>query len=449
MEDNKEIINYDKLDSEKKNNPSNKSEQSNDKFENNFWSDFDLSPKLNDLLIVHKFHKPNLLQSEILKFLRSNTSGIGLMESNSGNKKMLSYIIPILERVNSKSKLLNLFAYGNSQILIHYPEALIIVPTRDLVIQIYKFFEAFINISKKNDFNEIKLFMVTNENDDQLKIGGNIMITTPTILKHIIEVKSKIGLFEHPSMVNIDLQNVKIVVFDEADAIFEIGLNKNSCSFIIDRIPKQTPILFFSFAITAELSTFMESFDNLRVTRKQLKDNISNIKLIKQLVLQIENNDDAKIKALVEIYDKVDITSNSIIFMNTLRYSDKLMAEFDKKKINSHILQAETNFNEKIKILDDFIDGKYKVLITNHLILRGLDYQNIEFVINAELPLKLDTNGHLIVDFYSYSYRIGFYEKGSVLNIIIHEKEKEYIKEIESYLGIEMEYIKDIEYLNY
>jgi len=331
--------------------------------------------------------------------------------------------------------------------MVYTPQALIIVHTRELANQVEKVITKIIkNEAKKSVFKNIKLCLIKAENYSTLQYGGQILITTPGVLKNLtgtnstIDVKGPNGETEE-IRVNVDLKSVKMIAVDEADEVYSSDLNANAITSLVQKMPSDIPILFLSATFTDKLLTFIDkNFSNRDVIKRELEKETLTVKTIKQTYLDVE--EDKKIPALVAIFDKLDIQCQTVIFVNTKKGADNLQKEFEKKEVEAFVLHKDLGPTQRDKAINDFLDKKIKVLITTNLLSRGIDNRAVNFVINAELPTKRLEDGSEVIDCNTYLHRVGrtgrFDLEGLALNLVTNKKTEKFIQEIEKHFDIKM-----------
>jgi len=170
-------------------------------------------------------------------------------------------------------------------------------------------------------------------------------------------------------------------------------------------------------------------------------------KSIKQTYIDVDEH--KKIDTLIGIFDKLKPDCQTIIFVNTTRFADQLREQMMKRDLEAFVLDKNLGPEKRDRVIRDFSDNKFRILITTTLFSRGIDNSAVSFVINADLPTWI---GDTRVDFNSYLYRIGrtgrFGLNGVVLNIVTNKKEKGYLEEIEKHFDVQMTNVEKLKELD-
>ena len=214
---------------------------------------------------------------------------------------------------------------------------------------------------------------------------------------------------------------------DEADEMLSKGFKDQLCD-IFRFIPKETQICLFSatmpdFAIEIT-SKFMS--DPIKIL---VKTDMVTLEGIKQYYLGIEQ-ENYKIATLYDLYDRLRI-KQTIIFVNSKRKADFLRQELERENHVVSIIHASLTQTERDQTMKDFRLGNSRVLIATDIIARGIDVQQVEVVINFDIPKYIET----------YIHRIGrsgrFGRKGIAINLVT-EEEFEKLKKIQNFYSTEI-----------
>jgi len=335
--------------------------------------------------------------------------------------------------------------------MVYSPQALVLVHNRELANQIDKVLNNVIKRDKKV-YKNIKSCLIKAESYVDLQYGGQILITTPGVLKNLLGIKSTIDIKNEKGeteeiLVNVQLNEAKIIAIDEADEVYAIDSHAYAMTDLVKKIAPTTTILILSATLTPRLVRFVEdNFTSRKVIKKEIKAEKLTVETIKQTYLDMEES--SKIPALIAIFERVDIQCQTIIFVNTRNFADKLCEEFKKNKLDAFVLHKDLGIDRRDKAINDFLDGKIKILITTNLLARGIDNREVSFVINAELPTSKKEDGRFEVDYNSYLHRVGrtgrFALEGLALNITTDDKTRGYIKDLERHFKMEVTKIEKI-----
>ena len=297
-----------------------------------------------------KFENPTPIQEKVIPVALQGNDVMGTAQTGSG--KTLSYILPIVEklRINVNDKYL------------------ILTPTRELAEQVFsvakiflgngKPFKAINLIGGKGIFSQI----------NQLKKNPHIIIGTPGRINDLLERKS------------LGLSKCSVVVLDEMDRMLDMGFG-----YQVDKIMKQVnknrQMIMLSATIPAQIR---------KVSSKYLNNPV---------YISIENNDviETNIKQKVintipservnELIDQIDQRKGSIlIFVKTKIGVDKLVKKLKASSIKASALHGGMRQNRRSKIMQNFRDERFRILVATDIASRGLDVPHIEHIINYDMP---------------------------------------------------------------
>ncbi len=364
---------------------------------NNFLN-FNLNNKLLKVIKEIGYSKPTVIQKKCIPLLLKGHDILGIAKTGSG--KTAAYILPILNYIN-----------------IIFFECLVLVPTRELAIQIR---DNFIMFSKYMKINILSLYGGQKYSIQlyNLKKKPNIIIATPGRL--IDYIKRKL----------LNFNNIKFVVLDEVDEMFCKGFI-NDMKFILSNIKKKFQIALFSATICNNIKNIIKKFMlfpkeiNLSINNK--KNNIP--KNIKQYYCLFYLYKD-KINFLMNFLE-IEKFKATIIFVKTKSYTLKLSNFLEKNGYNCSALNGDMNQNLREKNINDLRKGNISILIATDIASRGLDISNVDLIINYDLPM----------DFKCYIHRIG--RTGRANNIgktilFIQKKDKKNLYFLQKKLNIKI-----------
>ncbi|MFU7517183.1 DEAD/DEAH box helicase [Clostridium sp. HCS.1] len=356
------------------------------------FKNLNINSLLIDLLKKNGIINPTKVQEKVIpKIINKNDL---IVKSKTGSGKTLSFLLPVLQRVNTNSK---------------NTEVLILSPTRELAIQITE--EA-----NKFNINNLRILAAYGGKDvgSQLKKldkGINIIIATPGRLIDHLERKS------------INLDKLNTVVIDEADQMLLMGF-RNEIEKIMTYAPKKLQTLCFSATIDAKVKKlayrYMNNPDIIDITENE-KSEIPNIK---QEV--VKTTDRWKLDALVKIMEE-DNPFMAIIFCRTKRRADELEIKLAAKGIKAAKIHSDVPQNKREKIMKDFRNCEIQYLIATDVASRGIDVTGVTHIYNYDAPESVE----------SYIHRIGRTARAGDTGytcLITDPKNYNILEEIEEYL---------------
>ncbi|XP_059948883.1 probable ATP-dependent RNA helicase DDX4 isoform X3 [Mesoplodon densirostris] len=297
--------------------------------------------------------------------------------AQTGSGKTAAFLLPILARMMRDEVTASHFKE------LQEPECIIVAPTRELISQIY--LEA-----RKFSFGTCVRAVVTyggtqlGHSIRQIVQGCNILCATPGRLLDIIG-KEKIGL-----------RQVKYIVLDEADRMLDMGFGPEmkkliSCPGMPSKEQRQT--LMFS-------ATFPEEIQ--RLAGEFLKSNYLFVAVgqvggacrdVQQTILQVGQY--SKREKLVEILRNIG-DERTMVFVETKKKADFIATFLCQEKIPTTSIHGDREQREREQALGDFRCGKCLTLVATSVAARGLDIENVQHVINFDLPSTIDEYVHRI-----------------------------------------------------
>ena len=370
-----------------------------------------LSQKLLTTLEKVRYSEPSEIQKKTIPLVREGHDV--LATSQTGTGKTAAFVLPMLENLKEESEVKT----GDERYKI---KALILAPTRELVLQIHHKIESYSEAFSHKSvalYGGIKLGSQTT----QIRSGANIAVaTTGRLIDHI---KNR----------TINLSEVEIVVVDEADKMLEMGFIKDM-QFILSKLPintlqedgrlKKRQSLMFSATFPPSIRSLAKSFLNNPITVEVDKENLST-KQVKQMVHYV--NSEEKMPLLSTL-----ISTNNwnqvLVFTNTKLQADKIVHYLNENAILAQAIHGDKSQSMRLEALNAFKEKKIRVLVATDVAARGIDIVNLPHVVNFELPIKNE----------DYIHRIGrtgrANQNGEALSLIC-EKEQTQLKEIEELIN--------------
>jgi len=361
------------------------------------FDDFDLKENLLRGIYSYGFENPSDIQCKALPILNSKKDLYA--QAQSGTGKTGAFTIGALNLVDEDLKA---------------TQTLIMNPTYELVNQSYDVMKA---LSQYMDINIMKVVGKTSldECKNDLEKNPEIIIGTPGRVLDMIKRR------------HLYTQNIKLLVLDEADEMLSHGFRDNIYN-IIQHISKDCQICLFSATRTDETVELSNKFLNNPETIIVDHQNVS-LEGIKQFKVLI--NEEWKYDTLLDLYNLLNI-SQCIIYVN---YKDKLMNIYDELIKNNYpvdYIHGEITKDERESKLEDFKNGKTRLLLSTDLLARGIDVQQLNLVINFDLPRSKETYIHRI----GRSGRYG--RKGVAINLV-GPRDTRSLSEIEEHYKVNIE----------
>lgn len=366
-----------------------------------------LSPKLLKTIKELGYKTASEIQEKSIPILLNKKDVIA--SSQTGTGKTASFVFPILENLKESNEIKR----GDERYKI---QALILAPTRELVIQIHNKIEIY---AQRFTHKSVALYggVKLGSQISAIRAGANIAIgTTARVLDHI-----KNG--------SINLSKVEIIVLDEADKMLEMGF-LDDIRAIISQLPKERQSVMFSATFPKDIRSLAKSFLHNPITIEVDRDNLS-AQEIKQQVHYV--NEEDKIPIL-----STTIRSNGwsqvLVFTNTKLQADKIVEALRNDKIKASAIHGDKTQNMRTQALKEFKEKIIDVLVATDIAGRGIDIVALPHVINFELPLNIEDYIHRV----GRTGRAG--EEGLSLSLVC-KKEITKLKEIEELINKKLEII--------
>jgi superfamily II DNA/RNA helicase len=372
----------------------NNNNNNNDFFQNyeinrelNFYDSFeDPELKLKDNILNgvynYGFEKPSQIQRVAIKPIIDGEDMV--IQSHSGTGKTATFIIGLLYLIDEN---------------LNEPQAIIISNTRELADQTFKVCN---NLSR---FTKIK---------SNLCIGGDMQFKyySDSLKDHIIiGTPGRISDLVNKNIINTS--NIKIIIVDEADDVLSNSFMKQ-VKKIFSRLPDEAQVILISATIPTEMSSLFDAILKPNFITIFVKDNDLTLDGIKQYYINIDEQN--KVDALMDLYKFISI-GQAIVYCNKKYKADELRQILEENNYSISILHGDMIQKEREEIMNEFRQGKTRILITTDILSRGIDIQQVSLVINYDMPKYPQTYIHRI----GRSGRYG--RKGSAINFVT-KKEK-------------------------
>ena len=370
---------------------------------NKKFEDFNLDKYIIKALYNLNYTIPSKVQEEVIPRLLKKEDVI--VKSKTGSGKTASFGIPICENIDIEN--------NNVQ-------ALIVVPTRELALQVK---DEISNIGRLKKIRCSAIFgkQPIKEQIRELKQRVHIVVATPG------------RIIDHIGRNTINLDDIKYFIIDEADKMLNKGFIEDM-EFILNKIPKNSAKGLFSATIDDDIQYICDKY--LKVS------NILDIKYNelfdkKQIIEnKIKSSEDDKYKNLKSIIYMENPTS-LIIFCNTKDKVKKLYENMKKDGFLVEELHGDMSQDKRIFVIKDFKNNKFNILISTDVAARGIHIDDISLVINYDVPRDKE----------NYIHRIGRTGRkdsyGNAITIFT-DKDDKYINEIEAYLGYEIKVLEEL-----
>ncbi len=317
-----------------------------------------IRPEIVKALKEQNIHIPTKIQEKSIPLILSGKDVIGKSETGSG--KTAAFAVPILERIDFKKGL----------------QVLIVVPTRELAVQISKEFQKF---GKYIRFSIAAIYggVAINPQIDSIK-HANIVVGTPG------------RLLDHVERRTINLANIGCIVLDEADKMAEMGFIQD-IRRILDSLPKTKQVLLFGATLSEEIDQIKSKYmHNPEIVQAQ-----THVKpeLLKQYYYNIKPHE--KFSLLVHILKKKDI-QRAIIFCSKRDTCEIVSKNLRSQGVKNEMIHGRLSQNRRLRVIEDFNKGRIPILVASSVAARGLHIHGVSHVINYDLSQDSEEYIHRI-----------------------------------------------------
>lgn len=349
---------------------------------------------------------PTPIQSQAIPIVLKGTDLIGCAQTGTG--KTAAFAIPILQHL-SKNK-----SFGKNKKI----RSLVVTPTRELAIQIEESFKAY---GRYTGLTYTVVFGGVNQNPQTtaLRNGIDILVATPGRLLDLMNQ----GF--------ISLKDIEIFVLDEADRMLDMGFI-HDVRKIISALPQKRQSLFFSATMPPEIVRLAGSIV-YKPVKVEVTPSASTVEIVNQFVYFIDKGN--KNSLLLEIL-KDEKIKTALVFTRTKFGADKVVKVLRKKNITAEAIHGNKAQNARQKALSGFKSQITRVLVATDIAARGIDVDDLEYVINYEIPNISETYVHRI----GRTGRAG--ANGTAISFCDAE-EKEYLRDIEKLITKKIKVIDD------
>lgn len=367
------------------------------------WDDLNISTNLLRGIYSHGFENPSEIQKKAIYPIINKKDVIA--QAQSGTGKTGAFSISSLQYIDTS--------------LIE-TQVMIIVPTRELVLQIDKVIKG---LSEFMDNVYIKTLIggTSVSNDiEKLKTPPHIIIGTPGRTFDMIK-RNKIKML-----------SIKLFILDEADEMLTRGF-KEQIHTIFQFLDEKVQVAIFSATFPNEVLDLTKKFMNNPEKIIINKENLSLDGIQQTFIATI--NDQEKLNWLISLYKQYN-GGQSIVFVNDINRVNELYKEMKSNDFSVGCMHSSLTKDERYKVLQSFMSGNENILISSNIIARGIDIQQVNLVINFDIPNNVHTYLHRI----GRSGRWG--RKGNAINFV-SERDIDNMRKIENHYKITIKEFTD------
>lgn len=306
---------------------------------------------LNDLGYTH----PTPIQVQVYSTILAGKDVVGIAQTGTG--KTFAYVLPLLRHLK----------YSEQK----QPRILILVPTRELVVQVMG------EIEKLATYSNLRIKGVyggTNINTQKQNVydGCDVLVATPGRLLDL----ALSGVLR--------LKSIQKLVIDEVDEMLNLGF-RTQLTNLLDILPEKRQNLLFSATMTADVDALIDVFFN-SPEKFTIVPEGTPLENIEQRIYHVPNFF-TKVNLLIHLLDKDLEMKKVLIFAESKRLVDRLEEKIAEKfEKNIGVIHSNKSQNYRLRSIDRFQKGDYKILVATDLIARGIDFEEVSHVINFDTP---------------------------------------------------------------
>lgn len=332
--------------------------------ENQFES-YNLQPFIIKALNGFDFNKPTEIQERMIPLILKGESAIG--QSQTGTGKTLSYVLPILEKVDTRRQEV---------------QAVITAPTRELAAQIYQQLLKVIEHDSSSQPITARCYIGGTDKQrtiEKLKVQPHIVVGTPGRIKDLMLEQALL------------IHTAKILVVDEADMMLDMGFIEDTDQ-IAGKMAVDLQILVFSATIPEKLKPFLKKYME-NPTFVQIKSkNIAAENLQHYLLPSRHRNKKELVRESLLLFNPY----LALVFTNTKKMAEELAGYLIKNGLKVGRIHGDLNPRERKKMMKQIQNLEYQYIVATDLAARGIDIAGVSHVINYELPSDLDFYVHRV-----------------------------------------------------
>ncbi len=352
------------------------------------------------------FKRPTNIQFKSIPSILKGEDVLAIAQTGTG--KTAAFAIPLIDmihRMKSSSR-----SYGI--------KCIVLVPTRELAMQIGEVFE------KLARYTKVKTFALFGgiEQDPQIKKlqdGIDVLIATPG------------RMFDLISQGYVDLSRITTLVLDEADHMLDLGFIED-IKAVKRKLTKKHQTLFFSATISKEIKKLAFSQVKSTAIRIQIAPEDPVSRNVSHFVMFVEMDDK---RFFLERFINENPESKIIVFVRTKVRAERVLKAMERVGIDTFTIHGDKKQDDRSEVMKNFKEGRCRIMIATDVSARGIDVPDVDYVINYDLPDKPE----------NYVHRVGRTGRGINLGEAISfcsTEEKELLEDIQQLINKDIEVIK-------
>jgi len=320
------------------------------------FSTLGLSADLVKALLNQQFTQPYPIQKQAIPAIIEGNDILAIAQTGSG--KTIGFVLPILHLLQHRPANKN-----------RYIQVLVLVPTRELAVQVGEVFKLFSSFLPKR-INTMSVFGGVSINPQMIKMQGvDVLVATPGRLLDLVSAKA------------LHLADVEILVLDEADKMLNLGF-KDEMNQIFNLLPSKRQNLLFSATFDKDISAITEILLHNPI-KIEIEEEKQNLDLITQTAYSVQEE---RKGPLLRYLIKQQNMQQVLVFTSSIHRADSVVSKLKINGIQAEAIHSQKSQGSRTESLRKFKTGKLKVLVATDIMSRGIDIPFLPFVINYELP---------------------------------------------------------------
>ncbi len=333
----------------------------------NAFEQFKLNRQLLDAIADAGYTEPTPIQAQAIPLATAGHDVLGIAQTGTG--KTAAFVLPLLMKIK--------YAQGED------PRALILAPTRELVMQIAK---AATELARHTDLRVVALYggVGPKSQIEAVRAGVDILVSTP---QRFLDIYAK-G--------EIILKHINTMVLDEADKMLDMGFMPQ-IRRILEVIPRKRQNLLFSATFQEKVEKFSHEFLEFPM-RVEVTPQATTAEMVTQSLYEVPNFL-TKIHLLELLLADVETFNRVLIFTRSKATADNVYKFLLRKVVqegNIRVIHANKGQNTRINAMEAFKEGEIRVLVATDVASRGIDVTEVSHVINFDVPIIYEDYVHRI-----------------------------------------------------
>ncbi len=326
------------------------------------FDELGLSEDLQRAIADMGFTEASPIQSLSIPFLLQGRDVIG--QAQTGTGKTAAFGIPAIESIDSDAKGV---------------QVLVLCPTRELAMQVADEFEKLLKYKRKIKTAAIFGGQSISMQIQALRRGVQIVVGTPG------------RIMDHLDRGTLHLENVKMVILDEADEMLDMGFRED-IEAILQEVPQERQTVFFSATMAKPILDLTKKYQTnpemVKITKSELT-----VALIDQKYFEVKEKDKVEVlERLVDLYEP----KLCLVFCNTKRKVDELVEALQVQGFFAEALHGDMRQATRTQVMSKFRQGIIQILVATDVAARGIDVDDMEMVVNFDVPLDSEYYVHRI-----------------------------------------------------